>query len=93
MTRHVRIPLLIAVVLALVRGARLGGRARVQGPAASRSPSGSSDLLSRMTIEEKVGQMTQTERATVDARPGMITTREPRLDPVGRRLDADAEHA
>ncbi len=32
------------------------------------------DLLSRMTLEEKVGQMTQTERARVDADPTPITT-------------------
>lgn len=32
------------------------------------------DLLSRMTIEEKVGQMTQAERADVAADPSLITT-------------------
>ena len=32
------------------------------------------DLLSRMTLEEKVGQMTQTERARVDADPTPIAT-------------------
>jgi beta-glucosidase len=32
------------------------------------------DLLSRMTLEEKVGQMTQTERARVDVNPTPITT-------------------
>jgi beta-glucosidase len=32
------------------------------------------DLLSRMTLEEKVGQMTQTERARVDGDPTPITT-------------------
>lgn len=32
------------------------------------------DLLSRMTIQEKVGQMTQAERASVDANRSLITT-------------------
>jgi beta-glucosidase len=32
------------------------------------------DLLSRMTLQEKVGQMTQAERAAVDADPTVITT-------------------
>ncbi len=32
------------------------------------------DLLSRMSIEEKVGQMTQAERASVDANRSLITT-------------------
>jgi beta-glucosidase len=32
------------------------------------------DLLGRMTLAEKVGQMTQTERARVDADPTLITT-------------------
>jgi beta-glucosidase len=32
------------------------------------------DLLSRMTLEEKVGQMTQAERAAVDADPSVITS-------------------
>ena len=32
------------------------------------------DLLSRMTLEEKVGQMTQAERGAVDADPSQITT-------------------
>jgi beta-glucosidase len=32
------------------------------------------DLLSRMTLAEKVGQMTQAERAAVDANRGQITT-------------------
>ena len=31
------------------------------------------DLLSRMTLKEKVGQMTQAERGDVDADPGLIT--------------------
>ncbi len=32
------------------------------------------DLLGRMTLEEKVGQMTQAERANVDAKPTLITS-------------------
>jgi beta-glucosidase len=32
------------------------------------------DLLARMTLEEKVGQMTQAERANVDADPTLITS-------------------
>src|SRR3954471_22615077 len=32
------------------------------------------DLLGRMTLEEKVGQMTQAERAAIDADQGQITT-------------------
>ena len=46
------------------------------------------DLLSRMSIDDKVGQMTQTERARVD--PDADAGHEPaaRLDPVRRRLDA-----
>ena len=49
------------------------------------------DLLSRMTLAEKIGQMTQAERASVDSDTSKITTesREPAL---GRRLGADAQH-
>ena len=32
------------------------------------------DLLRRMTLAEKVGQMTQAERASVDANPSQIAT-------------------
>jgi beta-glucosidase len=32
------------------------------------------DLLGRMTLEEKIGQMTQAERANVDADPSLITS-------------------
>src|SRR3954471_20467072 len=32
------------------------------------------DLLSRMTLAEKIGQMTQAERIDVDANPSLITT-------------------
>jgi beta-glucosidase len=32
------------------------------------------DLLGRMTLEEKIGQMTQAERGSVDATPELITT-------------------
>jgi beta-glucosidase len=33
-----------------------------------------SDLLGRMTLEEKIGQMTQAERGAIDSDPGQITT-------------------
>ena len=72
MTRHVRIPFLIAVVLALCAVPASAATPVYKDPSqpvAKRVE----DLLSRMTIEEKVGQMTQTERATVDADPGKIT--------------------
>ena len=51
------------------------------------------DLLSRMTLEEKIGQMTQAERGAVAGDPSLIATL--RLGSVlsGRRLDADAQHA
>ena len=60
-----RIPLLIAVVLAL--GAAPASAASppykdARQPVAKRV----SDLLSRMTLEDKVGQMTQAERAQFD---------------------------
>ena len=71
MTRHVRILLLTAAVLALA--AAPASAAPYKNP---RLPVGKrvADLLSRMTLEEKVGQMTQTERGAVydDASP--ITT-------------------
>src|SRR3954453_13089596 len=65
MNKHVRIPLLIAVVLAL--GAAPASAATpaykdARQPVAKRV----ADLLSRMTLEEKVGQMTQAERAQFD---------------------------
>ena len=71
MTRHVRIPLLIAVVLALC--ATPASAAPYQDPS---QPTNTrvADLLSRMTLQEKVGQMTQTERATVDSDTTKITT-------------------
>jgi beta-glucosidase len=71
MTRHVWILLLTAAVLALA--AAPASAAPYENP---RLPVGKrvSDLLSRMTLEEKVGQMTQSERGAVydDASP--ITT-------------------
>src|SRR3954454_1487171 len=65
MTRHVRIPLLIAVVLALcaaTASAATPAYKDARQPVAKRV----SDLLSRMTLEDKVGQMTQAERAQFD---------------------------
>src|SRR3954453_6490279 len=65
MTRHVRIPLLIAVVLALcaaTASAATPAYKDARQPVAKRV----ADLLSRMTLEEKVGQMTQAERAQFD---------------------------
>ena len=68
MTRHVRIPFLIAVVLALCAAPASAATPAYKD---ARQPVNKrvADLLSRMTIEEKIGQMTQTERATVDADP------------------------
>ena len=56
------------------------------------------DLLSRMTLEEKVGQMTQTERRssrtpTTPAQRDADHHVRARLGPVRRRLDARGEHA
>src|SRR4051794_31466028 len=65
MTRHVRIPLRIAVVLALcaaTASAATPAYKDARQPVAKRV----SDLLSRMTLEDKVGQMTQAERAQFD---------------------------
>jgi beta-glucosidase len=65
MTRYVRIPLLIAVVLALcaaTASAATPAYKDARQPIAKRV----SDLLSRMTLEDKVGQMTQAERAQFD---------------------------
>ncbi|MEO8689804.1 MAG: glycoside hydrolase family 3 protein [Solirubrobacteraceae bacterium] len=64
MTRHVRIPLLIAVVLALA--AAPASAAPVYKDARQPVSKRVGDLLSRMTLEEKVGQMTQAERAQFD---------------------------
>ncbi len=55
--------------------ARPGGRpAALPGPVAARPPPRVDDLLGRMTLAEKVGQMTQAERIDVDADPSLITT-------------------
>jgi beta-glucosidase len=65
MTRPMRIPLLIAVVLALSAvpaSAATPAYKDARQPVANRV----SDLLSRMTLEDKVGQMTQAERAQFD---------------------------
>jgi beta-glucosidase len=72
MTRYVRTLLLTAVVLAL--GAATASAAPYQD---ARQPVSKrvSDLLSRMTLQEKIGQMTQTERFRVDADTSPITTR------------------
>ena len=71
MTRYVRALLLTAVVLAL--GAAPASAAPYQD---ARQPVSErvADLLSRMTLEEKIGQMTQTERLRVDADPSVIKT-------------------
>ena len=70
MTRYVRTLLLTAVVLAL--GAATASAAPYQD---ARQPVSKrvADLLARMTLEEKVGQMTQTERASGRRRPAPIT--------------------
>ena len=51
------------------------------------------DLLGRMTLEEKIGQMTQAERGAVADDPSLIAELQPGLGAVGRWLDPDAEHA
>jgi beta-glucosidase len=73
MRTYLRIVILIAAVFAVVAPSASAARAPYQDarqPVAKRV----ADLLSRMTLEEKVGQMTQTERGQVytDATP--ITT-------------------
>ena len=72
MTRHVRILFLIAVVLALCAAPASAATPAYKD---ARQPVNKrvADLLSRMTIEEKIGQMTQTERATVDVDPRKIS--------------------
>ena len=72
MTRHIRILLLIAVI-ALVAAPAATAAAPYENP---RLPVSKrvADLLSRMTLEEKVGQMTQTERYQVNDDPTPITT-------------------
>src|SRR3954469_17559351 len=69
MTRHVRIPLLIAVVLALSVASASAAPTPVYKDARQPVAKRVADLLSRMTLEEKVGQMTQAERAQFD-KPG-----------------------
>ena len=51
------------------------------------------DLLGRMTLEEKIGQMTQAERGAVAGRPHADCPTEPRVGAFGRWLDPDAEYA
>ena len=48
------------------------------------------DLLGRMTLAEKIGQMTQAERASIDADTTQDHHRQPRQRAVRRRLGADA---
>jgi beta-glucosidase len=72
MTRHVQIPLLIAVVLALC-AAPASAAAPAYKDARQPVSKRVADLLSRMTLQEKVGQMTQTERGTIDADTKKIT--------------------
>ena len=92
MTHHhrVRRPLSLALLLVAVTALAVPGAAAAatypyQDPAlpvATRV----ADLLSRMTLDEKIGQMTQAERAAVTTAD--ITTVPARLDPVRRRLGA-----
>ena len=51
------------------------------------------DLLARMTLDEKIGQMTQAERGAGRRRPDARSRRYSSARPVRRRLGADAEHA
>ena len=66
MTKHVRLPLLIAVVLALSVASASAAPTPVYRDARQPVAKRVADLLSRMTLEEKVGQMTQAERAQFD---------------------------
>ena len=66
MTRHLRLPLLIAVVLALTVASASAAPTPVYKDARQPVAKRVADLLSRMTLEEKVGQMTQAERAQFD---------------------------
>ena len=66
MSKHVRIPLLIAVVLALGAAPASAARRPVYKDARQPVAKRVADLLSRMTLEEKVGQMTQAERTQFD---------------------------
>jgi beta-glucosidase len=71
MTRYLRIVIPIAAVLAVV--APPASAAPYQDPSrpvAERV----ADLLSRMHLDEKVGQMTQAERGDVAADPSLVTT-------------------
>ena len=51
------------------------------------------DLISRMTLAEKVGQMTQTERIQVYERPEPDHRLEPGQHPLRRRLGPEPQHA
>jgi beta-glucosidase len=65
MRKYLRIAILTAAVLAVVASSASAAGAPYQDarqPVARRV----ADLLSRMTLDEKVGQMTQTERAQID---------------------------
>ena len=78
--------------------ARTGGRSSAERRCRYQNPTlpisqRVADLLGRMTLAEKIGQMTQAERADVDADPSLITAARPRQRAVRRRLGADAEHA
>jgi beta-glucosidase len=73
MKRYLRIGIVIAAVFAVLAPSASAAGAPYQDarqPVAKRV----ADLLSRMTIEEKVGQMTQTERGQVYADATPITT-------------------
>ena len=72
MTRYLRILLLATAALALDAGSATAAPYQdARQPVSKRV----SDLLSRMTLQEKIGQMTQTERMRVDKDASPITTR------------------
>ena len=90
MTRYLRILLLATAVLALGAGpATAAPYQDARQPVSKRV----SDLLSRMTLQEKIGQMTQTERLRVDKDASADHHAQSRLDPLGWRVHAGGEHA
>ena len=70
--------------------ARRSGRPAVPRRARCRSSRRVADLLGRMTLEEKIGQMTQAERGAVADDPTLIAQLAARLGALRRRVDPGA---
>ncbi len=84
--------IVLAALVAVPAGAAAAGRPAYKNshlPVRERV----ADLLSRMTLEEKVGQMTQTERERVFEERDPDHHLEAREHPVRRRIHADGEHS